>query len=207
MEIKLKSGDKLPGVGDVTSKVDGSTFAGWKAYDNGVLTTYSTVPGENNKVLYASFEGGNGGSQGGGHQSEVIVNPEDPGQPEVITYYPSSKTDKVTSGFGFKFGDDTYMAGAKADDFGLYQQFVITNRSFVQGQTFKLCDFGNNEATWTISIDPYSFGGSNSEDTTWKAYINHENDVYTVLQNFDVESVYIKINQELGDQVYFQLAK
>ena len=73
IEMTMKAGENLPASPAVSSSVSGSTFVGWVSYDNGVLTTYTKVPAEDGKILYASFSGGNGqgGSQGQGGQDQA----------------------------------------------------------------------------------------------------------------------------------------
>ena len=56
-----------------------------------------------------------------------------------------------------------------------------------------------------MTVDPYSFGGTSAHSENWKEYISNDGSKYTVLKDFNVESVYIKIKNE-ADQVYFQLA-
>ena len=201
VEFSGKVGELLPN-DEVTSSVDGSHFVCWVAYNNdGKLTEYLKVPGYQNKILYASFTGGKGGGQGGGsHGGGGEVVPPTPGE-----YTPSSTGALPTSGFGFKFSDDSYMAAVRTNDDNGFQQHLINHRSFSKDQVFQLYDFENN-AGWTVDIDPWSFGG-NAESTNWKAYIahNYSTHTYTVLQDFNVESIYIKLKYG-EDQIYFQLA-
>lgn len=202
VEFSAKVGDLLPN-DEVTSSVEGSHFVCWVAYNNdGKLTEYLKVPGYQNKILYASFTGGKGGGQGGGnHGGGGEVVPPTPGE-----YTPSSTGALPTSGFGFKFSDDSYMAAVRTNDDNGFQQHLINHRSFAKDQVFQLYDFENN-AGWTVDIDPWSFGGTSGDATNWKAYISHNysTHTYTVLQDFNVESIYIKLKYG-EDQIYFQLA-
>ena len=200
MEFTAKVGDLLPN-DDVTSSVDGSHFVCWVAYNNdGKLTEYLKVPGYQNKILYASFTGGNGGGSSGQHGGGGDIVPPTPGE-----YTPASTGTLPTFGYGFKFSDGSYMAAVKTNSFDGFDQYLINHRSFTAGQTFQLYDF-ENSAGWTVAIDPWSFGGDSDESTAWKAYIQHNssNQTYKVLQDFNVESVYIKLKYG-EDEIYFQL--
>lgn len=192
VELTGKSGSDLPGKDVVTSSISGSTFVAWTAYNNdGKLTEYTKFPSVDNKVLYASFTGGNGGSHSGGGS--------DGGETPQPSEYPGPTVGNLpTTGFGLKFFDGSYMAGEQTDPFDGYEQYVIFKRSFKQGQTFALCDFKNN-ATWTVDIDEYSFNHNAS------AYIAKEDSKYTVLKDFNAESVYLKI-KDGQDQIYIALA-
>lgn len=194
IEFAGKAGDNLPGKDVVTSSVEGSEFKAWVAYNNdGKLTEYTTIPGENGKILYASFSGGNGNPAGGN------VTPTPPEE-----YAPSSSGELPSEGFGFKFSDNTYMAAFRADDNDGFQQYSMNKKAFKKGQKFQLYDF-TNKAGWTVNVDPYSFGGDSATSEAWKAYISNANNEYTVLKDFNVESVYIKLKYQ-SDQLYFQLA-
>lgn len=110
MEYDAKVGDDLPGKADVTSSVTGSEFVAWTSYNNdGKLTEYSKVPASYDKILYASFSGGNGqggGGQGGGGGS---VTPEpDPGPQERVTV-----TLNVT--YETAMGEGVYLVGDFCD--------------------------------------------------------------------------------------------
>lgn len=196
-------GADLPGKDKVKSSVPHSEFVAWIAYNNdGKLTEYVKVPAIDKKILYASFSGGEGGKSGG---SDVQPTPK-----PTPTFEPSSTGALPTTGFGFIFSDSSYMAGARAEDNNGYQQYLISNRSFKKDQVFYLCDFTSSDpfaGKWADPIDPYSFGGTSANSENWKAYINYDNagnGKYTVLQDFNVEAVYIKIKYE-ANQVYFQL--
>ena len=204
MELEAKVGDELPGREDVTSNVTNSKFITWVSYNNdGKLTEYIKVPGHQNKILYASFSGGNGDS---GSSTPGGDTPVTPGE-----YLPSTVGTLPTSGYGFKFSDDSYMDAvrvANSDDG--HEQFLIQNRKFVKDQIFQLCDFGSG-ATWTVDLDPWSFGGDSDMSTKWMSYVLRDtsdpsNMKYKVLQDFNVESVYIKLKYG-EDEVYFQLGE
>ena len=200
IEMTLKVGEKLPGSPAVSSSVTGSTFVGWTSYDNGVLTTYTTVPAEENKVLYASFSGGNGiptpnqgdQGQGGGEQENPIT--------------PSTGDDVSFAGYGFKFSDGTYMAGEHVGEDNGFDQYLISNKAFAKDQVFQLIDFSNG-GTWAIPIDGWSFGGASADDNKWATYVKYDEAAqnYTVLKDFNAESIYIKLKYQ-QDNVYFQLA-
>ena len=75
IEYSAKVGEDLPGKADVTSTVEGSEFVAWTSYNNdGKLTEYTKVPGRHDKILYASFSGGNG--QGGGQTPTPTPDPD-----------------------------------------------------------------------------------------------------------------------------------
>ena len=196
-EMTATVGSDLPGKDKVTSSVSGSTFVAWTAYNNdGKLTEYTKVPAVDGKILYASFTGGNGGSHSGGGSSGG--GGETP-QPEE---YPGpTKGSYPTTGFGLLFSDGSYMAAVYTDSFEGFEQHLISKRSFKQGQSFSLCDFGSNNATWIKPINTYSFGGKTEE------YIqtDNTNQKYVALKDFSVEGIYIKI-KDGQDEVYFELA-
>ena len=201
MEITAKVGEDLPGKADVTSSVSGSTFVAWTAYNNdGKLTEYTKVPEVDNKILYASFTGGQGGahsgggSQGGGGQGQ--------GETPQPSEYPGSTSGTLpTEGYGLKFSDGTFMTAVHTDDFEGFSQYLVSKRSFKQGQMFSLCDFGSS-ATWIVPINEYSFN-KNTEQ-----YISSDtaNQRYVVLKDFNAEGIYIKLKFE-ADEVYMELAK
>ena len=201
MEITAKVGEDLPGKADVTSSVSGSTFVAWTAYNNdGKLTEYTKVPEVDNKILYASFTGGQGGahsgggSQGGGGQGQ--------GETPQPSEYPGSTSGTLpTEGYGLKFSDGTFMTAVHTDDFEGFSQYLVSKRSFKQGQMFSLCDFGS-AATWIVPINEYSFN-KNTEQ-----YISSDtaNQRYVVLKDFNAEGIYIKLKFE-ADEVYMELAK
>ena len=202
-EITAAVGSDLPGKDKVTSSVSGSTFVAWTAYNNdGKLTEYTKVPNVDGKILYASFSGGKGGSHSGGGSGGSSGG--DTPQPSE---YPGSSTGALPSeGYGLKFSDGTYMAAVHTDDFEGFQQYVVSKRSFKQGQAFSLCDFGSS-STWIVQINQYSFGGQVSEyiatDTSSAEAKDHK---YVVLKDFNAEGIYIKLKYE-ADEVYMELAK
>ena len=197
-EITATVGSDLPGKDKVTSSVSGSTFVAWTAYNNdGKLTEYTKVPAVDGKILYASFTGGKGGAHSGGSGGGSQGGGETP-QPSD---YPGSTSGALpTNGFGFKFSDDTYMLGSHTEDFEGFKQYLISKRSFRQGQIFALCDFEHN-ATWTVKISQYAFNGQPDD------YIlrDEAGGKYTVLKDFNAEAVYLKI-KENADEVYIELA-
>ena len=195
-------GADLPGRNKVNSSVPHSEFVAWTSYNNdGKLTEYVKVPGIDGKILYASFNGGEGGKHG---DTDVQPTP----QPEP-TYEGPSTGSLPTTGFGFLFSDNSYMAASHTDDFNGFSQYLISNKKFVKDQTFKLCDFGHDNATWTIKIDPYSFGGTSSNSENWKDYLSNDGTQYKVLKDFNIKSVYIKlkmVDNVSYDEIYFDLA-
>ncbi len=202
-EITAAVGSDLPGKDVVTSSVEGSTFVAWTAYNNdGKLTEYTKVPNVDGKILYASFSGGKGGSHSSGGSGGSSGG--DTPQPSE---YPGSSTGALPSeGYGLKFSDGTYMAAVHTDDFEGFQQYVVSKRSFKQGQAFSLCDFGSS-STWIVQINQYSFGGQVSEyiatDTSSAEAKDHK---YVVLKDFNAEGIYIKLKYG-EDEVYMELAK
>lgn len=207
MELEAKVGDELPGKDDVTSNVTDSKFITWTAYNNdGKLTEYLKVPGQQNKILYASFSGGNGGGSSGHSGGGGQIDPPTPGE-----YSPSTTGALPTTGYGFKFSDGSYMDAVRVEnsDEG-HEQYLIKHRKFVKDQVFQLCDFGSG-ATWTVDLDPYSFNGNSDMSTAWMSYILRDtsdpaNMKYIALQDFNVESIYIKLKYG-EDEVYFQLGE
>ena len=201
IEYSAKVGDLLPN-DEVTSSVSNSHFVCWIAYNNdGKLTEYLKVPGYQNKILYASFTGGSGGGQSGNHGGGGEVVPPTPGE-----YTPASTGALPSSGYGFKFSDNSYMLAVRTNDDNGFEQHLINHRAFVTGQVFQLYDFANNGG-WTVDIDPWSFGGTSADSTNWKTYLSHNtsNHTYTVVKDFNVKSIYIKLKYG-EDQIYFQLA-
>lgn len=198
MELSGKSGSDLPGNDVVTSAVEKSEFVAWIAYNNdGKLTEYTKFPSVDNKILYASFSGGKGGSQfGGGSGGGETPQPNE---------YPGSSSGTLpTEGYGLKFSDGTFMDSVYTDSFEGFNQYLISKRSFKQGQQFSLCDFGNG-ATWIKPINTFSFGGNTEQ------YISSDegSQKYIALKDFSVEAIYIKLKVEYGvsyDEVYFELA-
>ena len=87
---------------------------------------------------------------------------------------------------------------------GNFDQYRIQNRMFLQDQEFQLFDF-ENRAGWTVAIDGYSFGGSSADDRTWENYLSNDGVKYTVLQDFQISAIYIKLLNG-QDQIYIALA-
>ena len=193
-------GSDLPGKDKVTSSVSGSEFQTWVMYKNdGKLTEYTKVPAINNAILYAAFSGGQGGgSQGGGSQGGG-------GSVTPSKFAPASAEEEKTSGYGFKFlgMHPAYMAAVYTDAFDGFTQYKLTNRAFKKNQEFQLYDFAN-KAGWTVTVDIYSFGGSESRPTEWEKYLSNDGSKYTVLQDFNASEIYIKLKFE-SDQLYFAL--
>ena len=199
-------GSDLPGKDKVTSAVEGRIFLNWVMYKNdGKLTEYTKVPAIKDAILYASFgedpdnpsqgSGSGGGSSGGGGS----VTPSE--------FTPATEAEANGTGFGFKFfgAHEAYMAGQEVDPFDGFQQYKFSKRAFKKGQEFALYDF-SSKGTWTVPIDKYSFGGSETQPTEWQKYLARSGDekYYTVLQDFNASEIYIKIKYE-QDQVYIAL--
>ena len=203
MELTANVGDALPGADDVTSSVSGSKFVAWTAYNNdGKLTSYTKVPGYKDKILYASFSGGQGGSYSGNSGSGSSETPSSPASDT-----PASEGNLPTTGYGFKFSDGSYMQSTRVADDNGFEQHRIDHRSFTKDQLFQLYNFEKGEG-WVVDVDGYSFGGTSSSDKTWQSYlsIDYTTRQYKVMQDFNVEAIYIKL--KFGeDQIYFQLEK
>ena len=196
-------GADLPGKDKVTSSVEGSIFQSWVMYKNdGKLTEYTKVPAIDNAVLYASFSGGKGGGSSSGGSGGGSSGGDTPSTGE---FTPATEAEASGTGYGFKFfgAHEAYMAGEKAEDFDGFQQYKFTNRAFKKNQQFALYDFGSG-GTWTVNVDPYSFGGSSTNQEEWKKYLSNDGSKYTVLQDFNSSEIYIKIKYG-QDQVYIAL--
>ena len=194
--LATQVGQDLPGKDRVKSSVPHSEFVAWTAYNNdGKLTEYAKVPAIDGKILYASFSGGEGGKHG---NTDVQPTPQ-----PTPTFEPASTGALPTTGYGFKFSDDSYMAAVHTDDFDGFSQYLISNKKFTKNQVFTLCDFSKtSDNTWVKDIDPYSFGGTSANSENWKEYLSNDGSKYTVLKDFNIESIYIKM--KMGeDEVYF----
>lgn len=157
------------------SALDDVVFRGWYQYNNNIYPEKKTVvPSEDGQTYYAIFDGPTGG--GGGI---------------------------VTEGYGFLFSDGTKVAGTSLgkneED---YDQYLVSKYTFTAGKSFALYDFSSG-STWTVDLNPWSFGGKSESDTTWKTYLSRTADNYTVLQTFTAD-VYIKLKYQ-ADNVYFEL--
>ena len=205
-EITAAVGSDLPGKDKVTSSVSGSTFVAWTAYNNdGKITEYSKVPNVDGKILYASFTGGAGGAHSGGSGGSQGGGSQGGGETPQVDYPGPSTGALPTEGYGLKFSDGTYMAAVHTDDFEGFTQYVVSKRSFKQGQSFSLCDFGSS-STWIVTINEYSFGKNKdqyiTEDTSDADSSKHK---YVVLKDFNAEGIYIKLKFG-SDEVYMELA-
>lgn len=172
VKIDGKSGDALPTRGKITSSQYNVEFKYWVL--DGTQDIISTVPSENNCVFVAIF------------------GPIDP----------KARTKNIPdSGFGIKFGDDTYYVGTEAGkerpddpvDKGR-DQLRITNAYFLKGETFTFVNFSDG-STWADegSIDPYSLGGTDMHSTNWLNYFRVENEKYRVMKDFTTDDIYIKL--------------
>ena len=119
-------------------------------------------------------------------------------------YAPASQSAMPNSGYGLRFLDGSFMNSEYVGKDGDFDQYRIQNRMFLQGQEFQLFDFANR-AGWTVAIDGYSFGGSSANDTKWENYLSNDGTRYTVLQDFNVSAIYIKMLNG-RDQIYIALA-
>ena len=198
-------GSDLPGKDKVTSSVSGSEFKTWVMYKNdGKLTEYTKVPAIDNAILYATFSGGQGGgSQGGGGSSGGggSVTPDE--------FTPATAEEGTgTTGYGFKFLGQhlAYMKAVYTDAFDGFEQYKLTKRAFTKNQEFQLYNYADTTSGWTVPLDKYSFGGSESHPEEWKKYLSISDDGkrYTVLQDFNASEVYIKLKYG-QDQVYIAL--
>lgn len=188
VEFTALSGSDLPGKDKVTSSVEGSSFVAWTAYNNdGKITEYTKVPSVDKKILYASFTGGKGGEQSSSGSSEQ----QSSDTPQPNPGFP-------TEGYGLVFVDGTFMKAEYTDKFGEYEQYVISDGSFKQGQSFSLYHFGPNDS-WVVPIDPYSF---NEQPDQYLGY-DEVGKKYHVLKDFTAD-VYIKMKMN-ADQIYFGL--
>ena len=156
------------------STLDNVNFRGWYTYTNKIYPEKVEKVQANETTVYAIFDGPTGG--GGG---------------------------VVTEGFGIKFTDGTKVGGLdQGTDQEGYQQYLISNYTFQQGKAFALYDF-STDATWTVDVNPWSFGDTDGTNTVWKTYLSKTDASYTVLQTFTAD-VYIKI--KMGqDNIYFGL--
>lgn len=160
---------------EAVSTVDSVTFRGWYTYKNNIYPEKVTnVPMNSGEILYAIFDGPIGG--GGG---------------------------VVTEGYGLKFSDGTKVSASHIgmNDEG-YDEYLVSNYSFEAGKSFSLYNF-ENDATWAVDLNPWSFGDTAGSGTIWKQYLSKGATAYTVLQNFRAD-VYIKLKYE-ADNVYFGL--
>lgn len=185
IEYQGKVGDLLPTDKEVTSSVEGSKFLRWVAYnDDGKLTEYIKVPGYDNKILYAWFSGGNGGDS-----SASAVTPGEQQEPS---------TDALpTSGYGLKFSDDSYIEAVRAEDLEDYAQYRINSCSFTTGQVFQLYDFAA-KAGWVVEL-------KGSKEVGQYVLTDTTEQKYTVLQDFSVESIYIKMKFG-ADEIWINFA-
>lgn len=158
--------------GEVKEDVE---FRGWYVYTNKVYPEKVTsVPTAIETTVYAIFDGPTGGSGG-----------------------------VITEGYGIKFTDGTKVLATKLGetDHQGREQYLISNYSFTAGKAFALYDFAENK-TWTIDLDPYSFGGTDAAPT-WSQYLSKSTESYTVLKSFTAD-VYIKLKYQ-DDQIYIGL--
>lgn len=183
VKIDGNSGDDLPTKEDITSSREGAVFEHWVL--SGSQEVYTKVPKQNPCVLVAVYSGSSEGSGGGGSSA---LN-------ERITDLPSS-------GYGFKFGDNTAYVGTSAgQDYQGREQVVIRNAYFRKDETFQLYNFEKKEG-WAEQVDPWSFGGSEGSDN-WKQYLEISDSKYKVLKDFTSEEIYIKLRFE-DNIIYFK---
>ena len=157
MELTAKVGDRLPTRDDVTSSVTNSKFVAWTAYNNdGKLTEYTKVPGYQNKILYASFGGGNGGggtsggSSGGGEQGGG--GQQGGGEtPVTLTYTVSNLPDWIQNDgcVIFAWAWDEQGNGAwKSLTYGTNSDASFTVDKALQGFLLARCAGGTTEPNW-----------------------------------------------------------
>lgn len=155
------------------STIDDVVFRGWFKYTNKVYAEQITVPVEDGDTLFAIFDGPTGGSGG-----------------------------IITEGYGLKFSDGTKVGAVDKGEEGGYHQYLVSNYTFEQGKSFGLYDFGK-DLTWTVDLNPWSFGDKDGTGTIWKTYLSKSDTSYTILKTFTAD-VYIKLKYE-ADNVYFEL--
>ena len=185
-------GGALPAAETVSSTLYGVTFRGWFQYNDKVYPDkLETVPAENGSQVFAIFDGptGGGGNQGGGGQGGGSQG----GGGGAV----------VTTGYGLYFkGSGKTVQGTYTgrSEYGK-DEYVASNVSFQAGDEFSLYDFSNG-AKWSVSPNPYSFGGTEAAPT-FASYIDVNDASYTAKQAFTAD-VYIQL--EMGnDTIYFQL--
>ena len=98
------------------------------------------------------------------------------------------------------------MTAVHTDDFEGFSQYLVSKRSFKQGQAFSLYNFDTSVGFLAVRINPFSFGG-NEEHPTIDQYLSVDtgNNRYVVLQDFRAESIYLKFKYE-SDEIYISLA-
>ena len=163
-------------------------FRGWYQYNDKVFADkIENVPAVSGQTLYAIFDGpkggsGGGGGGGGGEEGEKAFG--------FVFYGNNARTVKgVYTGKEYD-GDGTE-----------YDQYKVTGCEFKANDEFALYDFQNG-TSWTVSLNPYSFGDNNGTGQVWLTWLNKGEDKYTVLKDFKAD-VYIKLC--FGkDNVYFE---
>ena len=201
IEYKAASGSALPTGTEVTSRVSGSRFVSWQSYEgNGATKEYTIVPATSGTILYAKFSGGDG------------INPDqEEGGGDIPTPPPTE------TGYGIRYSylapipdaeeqrtEMTVHATHKGkDESGVYEEHVIYDLALYEGDCFQLYDFGNN-GSWVNDIDGWSFDGSSASSKIWMNYIEKTANYYRVLHTC-VVNLYMKLNQEVGDNIYFGL--
>ena len=158
---------------DAVSVLDDVEFEGWFKYTNKIYPEQLTVPAQDEDTLFAIFKGPTGGSGG-----------------------------IITEGYGLKFSDGTKVGGVDKGEEEGYHQYLIANYTFESGKSFALYDFGK-DVTWTVDLNPWSFGDADGTGTFWRNYLSKSSTSYTVLQTFTAD-VYLKL-KENADNVYFGL--
>lgn len=153
IELDAKVGDHLPTRDDVTSTVEGSKFVAWTSYNNdGKLTEYTKVPGKDNKILYASYSGGNGGtpgsSQGGGGGGGTPI------IPTIITYTVTNLPDWIQADgcviFAWVWGSQD--AGSwKSLTYGANHDASFTVTGELQGFLLARCVSGTTTPDWNMT--------------------------------------------------------
>ena len=157
MELDVKVGDRLPTRDDVTSSVSGSVFAAWTSYNNdGKLTEYTKVPGYNNKILYASFSGGNGGGSSGGGQGGGGGGGTDPVTPTTLTYTVTNLPDWIQNDgcviFAWVWGPND-GGSWKTLTYGSNHDASFTVEHALSGFLLARCKAGTTEPNWNESGD------------------------------------------------------
>ena len=189
VEFKADAGAALPGKDAITAS-SGAKFAGWVSYEGtGALTFYDKVPEENNKILYAYFDGIE--IEGGGE----------------VTPTPTPTPTPATAKYGIRNVDSGAMICelplAEAKDPQGRDQAEAHNVAFTAGTKVQLWDT-ENEAGWVMPIEGWSFGGTSATDTKYAEYLTVGDTYWTVVQDFTAKDIYAKFAMG-NDSIYIGL--
>lgn len=177
-------GTPLPDATQVKNETTGVTFRGWAYYDQEASTIYptyyTTVPNIEGLALKAIFDGTDAGGGGGGGGGGGTV---------------------TDTGFGLVIDGVAVKGEYKGlSEYGK-EEYVIYSQAFSANSHVALYDFAN-KASWTVNVNPYSFGADGDESKTTE-YVTKGEEYYTIVKDF-VADVYIQI--AFGDDtIYFEL--